>query len=140
MPHNGKNQGNKMTKKIVHVAVGVIKAGNSLFICKRQDDKHQGGLWEFPGGKVENGETVFAALKRELQEEVGLTINSSNELMVIEHDYGDKCVKLDVHLVTDFSGEAHGAEGQLSTWVAINQLDDYNFPAANVEIIAKIKG
>ncbi|MGS0536735.1 8-oxo-dGTP diphosphatase MutT [Pseudoalteromonas sp. SaAl2] len=128
-----------MTKKIVHVAVGVIKAGNTLFICKRPDEKHQGGLWEFPGGKVECGESVFEALKRELQEEVALTIHSSTELMVIEHDYGDKYVKLDVHLVTDFSGDAHGAEGQQSEWVALNKLDDYNFPAANVEIIEKIK-
>jgi len=128
-----------MTKKIVHVAVGVIKAGNTLFICKRPDDKHQGGLWEFPGGKVESGEGVFEALKRELHEEVALTINSSSELMVIEHDYGDKCVKLAVHLVTDFSGDAHGAEGQKSAWVAIDKLDEYNFPAANVDIINKLK-
>lgn len=135
----GFDKGNMMAKKIVHVVVGVIKADNTLFICKRPDDKHQGGLWEFPGGKVEAGETVFTALKRELQEEVGLTINSSSELMVIEHDYGDKCVKLDVHLVTDFIGQAHGAEGQQSAWVAIAHLDEYNFPAANVEIIEKIK-
>ena len=128
-----------MAKKIVHVAVGVIKAGNTLFICKRPDDKHQGGLWEFPGGKVESGESVFEALKRELHEEVALTINSSSELMVIEHDYGDKCVKLAVHLVTDFSGDAHGAEGQKSAWVEIAKLDEYNFPAANVDIINKVK-
>lgn len=128
-----------MTKKIVHVAVGVIKADNTLFICKRPDDKHQGGLWEFPGGKVESGESVFEALRRELQEEVALTIYSSSELMVIEHDYGDKCVRLDVHLVTEFSGDAHGAEGQQSAWVEINNLDNYDFPAANAEIIEKIK-
>jgi 8-oxo-dGTP diphosphatase len=128
-----------MTKKIVHVAVGVIKANNALFICKRPDDKHQGGLWEFPGGKVESGESVFEALKRELHEEVALTIHSSNELMLIEHDYGDKCVKLDVHLVTEFEGNAHGAEGQKSAWVDLDKLDEYNFPAANVEIINKLK-
>ena len=49
-----------MTKKVVHVAVGVIYKDQQLFICKRPDDKHQGGLWEFPGGKVEQGESVFA--------------------------------------------------------------------------------
>ena len=81
----------------------------------------------------------FEALKRELHEEVALTINSSSELMVIEHDYGDKCVKLDVHLVTDFSGDAHGAEGQKSAWVEIAKLDEYNFPAANFDIINKLK-
>ncbi|WP_404341314.1 8-oxo-dGTP diphosphatase MutT [Pseudoalteromonas mariniglutinosa] len=128
-----------MNKKIVHVAVGVIKAENSVFICKRPDNKHQGGLWEFPGGKVERGESVFTALQRELLEEVALTIHSSTELLVIEHDYGDKQVRLDVHLLTDFHGEAHGAEGQQGKWVAITELDNYAFPAANVAIIEKIK-
>ena len=128
-----------MTTKIVNVAVGVIKKNNAIFICKRADEQHQGGLWEFPGGKVEAGESVFAALKRELSEEVGITIHSSSQLMVIEHDYSDKCVKLDIHVVSNFSGEAHGAEGQPSEWVAINQLSNYEFPAANAEIIEKIQ-
>ena len=127
-----------MTIKIVNVAVGVIKKNNAIFICKRADEQHQGGLWEFPGGKVEAGESVFVALKRELIEEVGLTIHSSSQLMVIEHDYGDKCVKLDVHVVSNFSGEAHGAEGQPSEWVAISELENYDFPEANAEIIQKI--
>ncbi|TMN94301.1 8-oxo-dGTP diphosphatase MutT [Pseudoalteromonas sp. S558] len=127
-----------MTIEIVHVAVGVIKKNNAIFICKRADEQHQGGLWEFPGGKVEAGESVFAALKRELIEEVGLTIHSSSQLMVIEHDYGDKCVKLDVHVVSNFSGEAHGAEGQPSEWVAISELGNYDFPEANTDIIEKI--
>ncbi|MBH0060163.1 8-oxo-dGTP diphosphatase MutT [Pseudoalteromonas sp. AS84] len=127
-----------MTIEIVHVAVGVIKKNNAIFICKRADEQHQGGLWEFPGGKVEAGESVFVALKRELIEEVGLTIHSSSQLMVIEHDYGDKCVKLDVHVVSNFSGEAHGAEGQPSEWVAISELENYDFPEANAEIIQKI--
>ncbi len=128
-----------MTKKIVHVAVGVIYKDQQLFICKRPDDKHQGGLWEFPGGKVEQGESVFAALQRELFEEVNLTVNDSDELMVIEHDYGDKYVRLDVHIVDDFNGIAHGAEGQQGKWVALSVLDEYTFPAANEAIIAKIK-
>ena len=127
-----------MTIEIVHVAVGVIKKNNAIFICKRADEQHQGGLWEFPGGKVEAGESVFVALKRELIEEVGLTIHSSSQLMVIEHDYGDKCVKLDVHVVSNFSGEAHGAEGQPSEWVAISELENYDFPEANAEIIEKL--
>jgi 8-oxo-dGTP diphosphatase len=128
-----------MTTKIVNVAVGVIKKNNAIFICKRADDQHQGGLWEFPGGKVEANESVFAALKRELTEEVGITIHSSSQLMVIEHDYGDKCVKLDIHVVSNFSGEAHGAEGQPSEWVNISELTHYDFPAANAEIIEKLQ-
>ena len=128
-----------MTIKIVNVAVGVIKKNNAIFICKRADEQHQGGLWEFPGGKVEANESVFAALKRELTEEVGITIHSSSQLMVIEHDYGDKCVRLDIHVVSNFSGEAHGAEGQPSEWVNISELTHYDFPAANAEIIEKLQ-
>ena len=128
-----------MTTKIVNVAVGVIKKNNAIFICKRADEQHQGGLWEFPGGKVEANESVFAALKRELTEEVGITIHSSSQLMVIEHDYGDKCVRLDIHVVSNFSGEAHGAEGQPSEWVNISELTHYDFPAANAEIIEKLQ-
>ena len=128
-----------MTAKIVNVAVGVIKKNNAIFICKRANEQHQGGLWEFPGGKVEANESVFAALKRELIEEVGITIHSSSQLMVIEHDYGDKCVRLDIHVVSNFSGQAHGAEGQPSEWVNISELTNYDFPAANAEIIEKLQ-
>ena len=128
-----------MKTKIVNVAVGVIKKNNAIFICKRANEQHQGGLWEFPGGKVEASESVFAALKRELIEEVGITIHSSSQLMVIEHDYGDKCVRLDIHVVSNFSGQAHGAEGQPSEWVNISELTHYDFPAANAEIIEKLQ-
>lgn len=123
----------------MHVAVGVVKKDKSLFICKRKSNQHQGGLWEFPGGKVEQGESVYDALKRELLEEIGITIHNSSPLMLIEHDYGDKCVKLDVHIVSNFSGQAYGAEDQINQWVTINELDNYNFPDANVAIIEKIK-
>jgi|TARA_R110000796_G_scaffold58079_10_gene134131 8-oxo-dGTP diphosphatase len=132
-------KGDKMTSIIVNVAVGVIKKNNALFICKRANDQHQGGLWEFPGGKIEAGESVFRALKRELQEEIGITIFSSSELLTIKHDYDDKTVKLNVHVVSNFSGEAHGAEGQDNAWVSIDELDNYEFPAANVDIISAIK-
>lgn len=128
-----------MTKAIVDVAVGVIKKSNTFFICKRADDQHQGGLWEFPGGKIKAGETVFNALKRELLEEVGITIHSSSELMTIKHEYDDKCVNLNVHIVSNFNGQAHGAEGQPNEWVSIENLDDYQFPAANVAIIDAIR-
>jgi 8-oxo-dGTP diphosphatase len=132
-------KGDKMTQVIVDVAVGVIKKNNALFICKRANEQHQGGLWEFPGGKVEDGESIFNALKRELHEEIGINIFSSSHLLTIEHDYGDKCVKLHVHIVSNFNGQAHGAEGQPSAWVSLDDLDDYEFPAANTAIITALK-
>ena len=121
--------------KVVHVAVGVVARGDDIFTTLRAKDAHQGGKWEFPGGKVESGETVIDALKRELAEEIGIDVLSSEPLILIEHDYGDKCVKLDVHRVTQFTGEPHGKEGQPSKWQSLSDLNSDEFPAANKPII-----
>ncbi|MFC3033069.1 8-oxo-dGTP diphosphatase MutT [Pseudoalteromonas fenneropenaei] len=124
-----------MTKKIVKVAVGVVLKGEQVLICKRSAEQHQGGLWEFPGGKIEASESVFSALQRELKEEVDITITKAQPLIDIDHDYGDKLVALKVLLVTDFVGEAKGLEGQPLCWVNKSQLAEYEFPAANQAIL-----
>ena len=80
--------------KLVHVAVGVVRRGTQVFISLRADNAHQGGKWEFPGGKVEDNETVLDALRRELQEEIGILVQSSEPLLIIEHDYGDSLLSL----------------------------------------------
>ena len=103
--------------KLVHVAVGVIvDQHNNILIALRPEDSHQGGLWEFPGGKVEQGEAVETALSRELYEELGLESISCRPLIEIRHDYTDKSVLLDVWWVDQFSGEAEGKEGQPIKW------------------------
>ena len=124
--------------KVVEVAVGVIKRGEQVYISKRADDLHQGGKWEFPGGKREMGESIEQALTRELFEEVGIQVTEQSEFMLIEHDYGDKMVRLDVRLVEAFNGQARHQEGQLSQWVDINELDQFTFPQANQAIIDKL--
>ena len=124
----------------LRVAVGVLcDAGGRVLIGRRQAHKHQGGLWEFPGGKVEEGESVAAALARELREELGVDVIESRALLSVEHDYGDRAVLLDVHVVTRYAGEASGEEGQLLRWVAAGALDDFAFPAANAAIIAAVQ-
>lgn len=125
--------------KHVDVAVGVIKNGNRIFVSKRADDLHQGGLWEFPGGKKEADESIESALNRELYEELGITVLSQTSLMLIEHDYGDKLVRLDIRLVEKFDGNPHGREGQLTQWVNISELHTLQFPAANKAIIDKLQ-
>ncbi|MFQ3189176.1 MAG: 8-oxo-dGTP diphosphatase [Paraglaciecola sp.] len=125
--------------KIVDVAVGVIKQGNKIYISKRADDLHQGGKWEFPGGKRERNESIEQALIRELLEEIGIHVTKQSKFMLIEHDYGDKKVRLDVRLVEGFDGEASHQEGQQSRWVDIDDLSQFTFPAANTVIIDKLK-
>jgi len=124
----------------VHVAVGVItNDGNDILIAKRAADVHQGGLWEFPGGKVDAGETVQEALGRELQEELSIRVEACQPLLEIRHDYGDKVVRLDVWHVSQFSGTVVGNEGQPVLWVAANALESYEFPKANSEIIERVQ-
>lgn len=123
--------------KRIHVAAAVVRCADGLvLIAKRPLDKHQGGLWEFAGGKVEAGEAVETALARELLEELGIGVTAARPLIQVRHDYPDKHVLLDVWEVSAFSGEPHGAEGQPLAWVAPARLSDYAFPAANRPIVA----
>lgn len=123
-------------KRLIHVAAAVIvDAAGQILIAKRPSDKHQGGLWEFPGGKVESGEPVKSALSRELDEELGIQVNGARPLIRISHHYPDKSVLLDVWWVDAFTGEAHGREGQPVRWVRPEQLNEYEFPAANRPIV-----
>lgn len=124
---------------LVRVAVGVVLDVDSrVLIARRAAHQHQGNRWEFPGGKIESGESLAEALIREFREEVSLELQPAPELapwMVVEHDYGDKQVRLEVALITAFSGEAKGLEGQEIAWQPLHSLSALDFPAANVDII-----
>ena len=124
----------------VHVAVGVIlDADHNILLTRRPDHVHQGGLWEFPGGKVEADESLSAALERELHEELNITPLKTSSLIKIHHDYGDKVVFLDVHVVWEFEGEPRALEDQPMAWVSVGDLHGYNFPAANDPIVSAIR-
>lgn len=124
----------------VHVAVGVVlDADRNILITRRAEDAHQGGLWEFPGGKVESGETLLVALARELREELGIEIGRSSALLEVRHDYGDKAVFLDVHVVWEHRGQAQGLEQQPLAWVPAAQLGNYTFPEANEPIVSAVQ-
>lgn len=137
--------------KVVHVAVGVItrtckEVGSRYFLTKRLEQAHQGGKWEFPGGKVENNETVAQALARELKEEVAIDVLSCQPLIKVEHTYrskegdekGDKRVCLDVFIVDNFMGEPSAQEGQGQGWYTLNEFEKLDFPEANRAIIDKL--
>ncbi|WP_417763673.1 8-oxo-dGTP diphosphatase MutT [Shewanella sp.] len=124
--------------KRVHVAVGVIIREQQILLAKRHGHLHQGGKWEFPGGKVEQGEPVTEALTRELQEELNITVTASCPFMTLSYDYPEKQVFLDIHLVTAFTGQESGAEGQEIRWVKLTELASLPFPDANQPIIDKL--
>lgn len=125
----------------IHVAVGAIFRNGKVLIARRPDHVHQGGLLEFPGGKVEAGESVQQALVREIREETGLRIapGSLEPLIEVRHDYGDKQVFLDVWLTSSAEGNAEGCEGQEIRWLDVRELADADFPAANRPIIRALQ-
>jgi len=127
-------------KKAVHVAVGIlINAADAVLITRRTDHVHQGGLWEFPGGKVEEGESVATALNRELYEELGINVQVAESWLQIRHDYSDKRVFLDVWRVMAWQGEPYGREGQPLIWALPAELKNFTFPAADEPIVATLR-
>ncbi|MCP5159042.1 MAG: 8-oxo-dGTP diphosphatase MutT [Gammaproteobacteria bacterium] len=125
--------------KTVHVAVGVlIDASGAILITRRPDHVHQGGLWEFPGGKVEDREPVAAALNRELHEELGITVQAAEPWLQVWHDYPDQRVLLDVWRVMAWQEEPRGQEGQPLAWALPAELETFAFPAADEPIIAAL--
>lgn len=131
----------KIVEKRLQVVVAiVVNDAEQVLIAKRQAHQHQGNLWEFPGGKREAGETALQALQREILEEVGLRVERAKPLIKISHDYAERAVELDVWLVTAFHGEATGREGQPVEWCAVAELQNRDFPQANLQIIERLQG
>tara|TARA_R110002050_G_scaffold9504_1_gene32874 strand:+ start:15590 stop:15964 length:375 start_codon:yes stop_codon:yes gene_type:complete len=117
----------------------IVNADNEVLLALRQGHQHLANLWEFPGGKVEAGETAYDALKREILEELAITVITAKPLLTVFHDYDDRSVLLDVWHVDTFSGTPNGQEGQRLQWCAIADLVDIDFPSANVPIISALQ-
>jgi 8-oxo-dGTP diphosphatase len=127
-------------RKKIHVMAGAIEDGQGrVLVTRRPDHVHQGGLWEFPGGKLEPGETPEQGLARELAEELGISIYSSRPLIRVHHDYGDKDILLDVRRVQAYAGAPQGREGQPLDWLHPQDMDPAAFPAADRPIISALR-
>lgn len=126
--------------KRIHIVAGIIfnQDKSQLFITKRPDNLHKGGFWEFPGGKVEAGESIEQAMARELDEEIGIEVTQQTPFQHLEYDYPEKSLTFDFILVTDFNHQPYGREGQQGEWVNIADLAHYTFPEANVPVLERV--
>lgn len=121
------------------VVAGILCRDDHVLIAQRPLNKHQGGRWEFPGGKQETGETALLALQRELQEELGIVVEAAEPFLQVSHRYPEKQVELAFWRVTDFQGEPEGREGQVLRWVRRAELHSYAFPDANLPVVQRLQ-
>ena len=123
----------------VHVAAAVLFDKKRFLICQRPVGKARALLWEFPGGKLEVGETLEQCVQRECREELGISIQVDGRLMDIEHAYPDLTVKLTVFLAHIQSGTPQLLEHNACAWIACDQIDDYTFCPADEPILQRLK-
>ncbi|MEJ6122674.1 8-oxo-dGTP diphosphatase MutT [Vibrio sp. 2-Bac 85] len=109
-----------------------------LLISRRQQGKHLAGKWEFPGGKVEQGESLESAMLRELKEEVGLSATQFTLFDSLNFQYDQLNLSLYFYLIKAYEGEPVSLEGQEIKWVSASQLIEYEFPKANLTVINKL--
>ncbi len=121
------------------IGIGVvINATGEVLIDQRLEQGLLGGMWEFPGGKQEPDEGIEACIARELMEELGIVVSVGEELITVDHAYSHKRLRFVVHFCSWISGEPQPLASQQVRWVAINQLKNFPFPAANAKIIAAL--
>jgi 8-oxo-dGTP diphosphatase len=122
--------------KPLHVLVGLIgDAQGRWLVNQRRPGTDLAGFWEFPGGKLKKGETPLAALRRELDEELGIHVLAAEPWLRLEHDYPDKKVLLDVWRVLDYRGEVGAREGQALDWVVAARLAALPLLPADLPIV-----
>ena len=126
------------TAPLPHKRIGVAVIWNDqhqVLIDRRPQKGLLGGLWEFPGGKIEPGETIEACIQREIQEEIGIEIEVGAHLITVDHAYTHFKVRLEVYHCYHRSGEPQAIECDEVRWVSLEELDQFPFPKANLEII-----
>jgi A/G-specific adenine glycosylase len=123
------------------IGIGVVlNAAGEVLIDQRLEEGLLGGLWEFPGGKLEEGETIETCIARELQEELDIAVTVGAELITVDHAYSHKKLRFVVHLCTWVSGDPQPLASQQVRWVRPEELKNFPFPAANARIIEALLG
>lgn len=126
-------------KKHIRVAAAIIFVEGKFLLSKRKADQHQGNKWEFPGGKIDEQESVEQALVRELKEELDIEVAEQQSFINLDFEYPEKVVSLFFQLVTNFTGQERGVEGQEVAWFDSEQIQRLTFPDANLPVLEKIK-
>ena len=117
------------------VAGALFDAQGRVLIAQRPPGKALAGRWEFPGGKLDDGEDAFAGLARELREELGVAVAAAEPLIRYSHRYADRVVWLDMWVVTEWSGVPYGLDGQALKWVELDKLHGEDILEADQPII-----
>jgi 8-oxo-dGTP diphosphatase len=126
-------------KKQIEVSAALIFHNGKLLITQRHADAHLGGFWEFPGGKREMKETFEQCLVREISEEVGVEIFVGELFEEITHTYPEKTVRLNFFLCEVIRGEPQPLDCSAFKWIRKSELDDFKFPAADAQLLAKLR-
>ena len=132
------NENISIPHKIIGVAV-IWNDQKQILIDRRLPTGAMGGLWEFPGGKIELGETIQECIQREISEELGIEIAVGEHLITIDHTYSHLRVTLTVHHSQHLAGIPQAIECDEIRWVSLDELDNFTFPEANGEIIAALR-
>jgi 8-oxo-dGTP diphosphatase len=120
------------------VAAAILQREGKILLTRRKLDTHQGGLWEFPGGKQEAGETLEQCLRRELKEEIDIEVGGVQHFYVLRHRYPEKEVELHFFICSKFQGDPKSLENIEMAWVPKGELAFYEFPAADRPVLRKI--
>ena len=118
-------------KPTIRVAAGILVDAQRIFIAQRVDGRHGDGLWEFPGGKIEPGESAEQALQRELAEELGIIVTAVQPALKHQHNYPERSVSLEFFIVTKWTGQPIGREGQPVLWCPFEELSARPWMPAN---------
>ena len=121
----------------IDAAIALVTRNGRVLVCQRKADDTFGGLWEFPGGKCEDGETLEQCLARELREELAIAARPIARLTPVEHDYKHVLVRLHPFVCEHVEGDVQHLECQSSRWIDPHDLGDYEFPPANDSLIAE---
>jgi len=122
----------------VVVAAAILERKGKILLTRRRLDVHQGGLWEFPGGKREAGETLEQCLRRELKEELDIEVCDVRPFSTVRHRYPEKEVELNVFTCSILQGEPKALECMEIVWVHRQELASYEFPAADRPVLRKL--